>query len=125
MADNQIAVLKNLFSTFFSKMTLKYWEDNAKRDKRNLVRTGGSGEILTPAGKQAARAAWIAYTDNSKSTVLGLSATVTSLAGVIGQPGISAFNVWIATYAGGTGALTQEAVKALQAWYNQYLNSLK
>jgi len=120
MADNQIAVLKNLFSTFFNKMTLKYWEDAAKKDKRNL----GFEDALLPSGKAKARAAWIAYKDNSKSTVLGFASSVTSLVGVIGQSGVDAFNTLITTYAGGTGPLTTDAVNALQKWYNQYLNPL-
>jgi len=112
--ESSISILKKLFLTFFERSSRDYYE----KIEKNLRKTKGK------FNNYEGRSEWVKYLLRGKQVVLGLSTTVTSLADVIGQPGVAAFNVWIATYAGGTEALTQEAVKALQAWYNQYLKPL-
>jgi hypothetical protein len=110
-----ISILKNLFLKFFNSLKV----DN----KSELSKYRFNDRAYAREAAKLREARLKAY-ENGKATILGLAATVTSLAGVIGQPGVDAFNEWIATYAGGTGPITSEAVKALQAWYNQYLKPL-
>jgi hypothetical protein len=113
--ESGISILKKLFKNFFERSSRDYYEKIEKEKiKKNRFSSTYSG-----------RSEWISYLNRGKQVVLGLAATVTSLTGVIGQPGVDAFNEWIATYAGGTGPITSEAVTALQKWYDQYLKPLK
>ena len=128
--DNPITLLKNLFLSFFQKMTPGYWTNPEGKgrgfsfDKSDFERTGGTARILNAAGKAKARKYYDAYKNTSKATILGLNDTVLSLVSVIGQAGIDAWNTWISTYAGGTGEISRDGLKALQDWYNQYLKPL-
>lgn len=115
-AESPISLLKRLFLSFFSKMVRP---DGNSRKYENRF----SGGVDRKAYESALNE-WKKYTKNSKATVLKLAATVTSLVDVIGQAGVDEFNTWIATYAGGTGAVTTDGLKALQDWYNKYLKPL-
>jgi hypothetical protein len=112
-ADSPITTLKNLFLRFFTRSSRAYYEAIAKERRKK-----------SRFDRYDARYEWFLYVSNGKKTILGLAATVTSLVGVIGQTGVDAFNAWIATYAGGTDRLSDEAIKALEDWYNTYLKPL-
>jgi len=114
-ADSPITLLKRLFLSFFEKIK----EPSGKERKYRI-----GAENFDERRYRADRKTWQAYKESSKATILGLNDTVVSLSDVIGQAGIDAWNTWIATYAGGTGAITSEGLKALKDWYDTYLKPL-
>ena len=110
MADSPISILKKLFTDFFQRMDRGYYD--------KIFKTKGRFSNYDPKKE------WYLYTQASKATVLGIAQSVTSLGSVIGQTGVDAFNTWLATYAVGDGALSQEALTELKKWYDQYLKPL-
>lgn len=114
-SESPISLLKNLFLTFFKKIVPPVFKDYYKSKE------GTSSE---ERAYRNAKSAWSQYNKASKSLLLSYASSVSSLVGVIGQPGVDAFNTWLATYAVGDGALTPEAIKALKTWYDQYLKPL-
>jgi hypothetical protein len=109
-AETTVSILKRLFLNFFERMDPAYYS--------NIARTRGKFSSYDPKFER------FRYASRSKSIVIGFSATINFLANVIGQAGVDAFNSWLGTYAGGTGALTSEALRALRAWYDTYLKPL-
>ena len=128
VTDSPITLLKNLFLSFFQKMTPGYWTNPEGKGRGFSFNKSdfekGMRLRLNAAGRAKAKTYYDAYKNTSTATILGFNDTVLSLVSVIGQAGIDAWNTWISTYAGGTGEISRDGLKALQDWYNQYLKPL-